>query len=87
MAVALAVDMSCRRVCVDGKKVVGVDVSVILLYLFWYEGLFGLLRKEKKIVCCANLGPIFSPKIEAQCCLQLAILLLTFRKRFCGMGF
>ena len=51
VAVAVAVDMGCRRVCVDGKKVVGVVTRI-------YDSVicFGM----SKIVCCANLGPIFN---------------------------
>ena len=41
VAVAVAVDMSCRRVCVDRKKVVGVDVSVILLFCFGMRDFLG----------------------------------------------
>ena len=50
-SVAVAVDMGCRRVCVDGKKVVGVVTRI-------YDSVicFGM----SKIVCCANLGPIFN---------------------------
>ena len=50
-SVAVAVDMGCRRVCVDGKMVVGVDTRICDSVIC-----FGM----SKIVCCANLGPIFN---------------------------